>query len=30
VVSAAPAQGLAIGYDTDGALERLDPIEDGV
>jgi alkylhydroperoxidase/carboxymuconolactone decarboxylase family protein YurZ len=29
VVSVAPALGLAIGYDVDGALERLDPTEGG-
>ena len=27
VVSAAPALGLAVGYDPDAALEQLDPIE---
>jgi hypothetical protein len=29
VVSAAPALGLAIGYDVDSALARLDSTEDG-
>jgi hypothetical protein len=27
LVSAAPAWGLAVGYDPDGALEQLDPTE---